>query len=109
MKAPQNLIEILLDPSARADERDDAAMDLSEYDDESVESALALAACDHAAPEIIRASCGESLAEIWVRRGAVNHQILAALSGVSKLEALARLERNNGAAPSNHSLQARRP
>lgn len=109
MHVPENLISILLDPSARADERDDAAMDLSGYDSEAVENALARVACDQAVPEIVRASCGESLAEIWVRRGNVNHQILAALSGVPKVEALARLERNNGASPSNNPLQSRRP
>jgi hypothetical protein len=109
MKAAKNLIEILLDPSARADERDDAAIDLSGYDDESVESALALVACDLSVPEIVRASCGESLAEIWIRRGSVNHRLLQELSGASKMEALACLERSGVPFPSNPSLQARRP
>ncbi|ABM20276.1 hypothetical protein SAMN04487868_11648 [Marinobacter salarius] len=94
MTISENLISVLLDPSARTDERDDAAMDLSRHDSEAVESALALIACDQKVPETVRASCGESLAEIWIRRGQVNHQVLAALSGASKNEALARLRGN---------------
>ena len=92
MKQPSGLISVLLDSNARIDERDDAAMDLSSYSEPEVEDALFKAACDPATPEKVLASCGESLAEIWVRRGQCNMRVLDSLSPTARSEALAYLE-----------------
>ena len=92
MKQPRGLVSVLLDPDARTDERDDAAMDLSSYSEPEVEDALVKAGCDPTTPEIVLASCGESLAEIWIRRGQFNRRVLDSLSPVARSEALAYLE-----------------
>jgi hypothetical protein len=71
------LIELLRDLTASLDERDDAAMDLGSFDGEkAVEVALAEFATDPDAPEILQSSAGESLAEIWLRKGAFAADVL---------------------------------
>lgn len=62
------LVEILLDVNARVDERDDAAIDLGKYDDDRALNALLSIAIDPTAEPFIIDVCGESIAEIWVRR-----------------------------------------
>ena len=91
MNESQSLIAILLDPSARADERDDAAMDLSEFATPAVESALLAVAIDLHAPAVVRDSCGESLALIWLRLGAVPEAVLQSLPEPACSAAIARL------------------
>ena len=92
MKQPRGLISVLLDPNARIDARDDAAMDLSSYSEPEAEDALVRAGSDPTTPEIVLSSCGESLAEIWVRRGQFNRRVLDSLSPAARSEALAYLE-----------------
>ncbi len=60
-------------------------MDLSEFD--QAEEALFKAALLPGMPDIVRASCGESLAEIWVRAGAVNRKYYGALPPIAQTEA----------------------
>jgi len=62
-------------------ERDDAAMDLAAYDDLEVEDALIRVGADPSATGSVAASCGESLAGIWIRKKKVN---LAALKRLSR-------------------------
>lgn len=62
------LISVLIDSEARIDERDDAAMDLGEYDDDRALSALLMVGSDDSVDEIVLESCGESLGEIWIKR-----------------------------------------
>ena len=90
-KQPAGLIQVLLDPNAEFGDRDDAAMDLGAFDEIEVEKALAEVACD-AAKEALADSCGESLAEIWCRRGHVTQDILIKLTPVSLRIAVATLE-----------------
>ena len=68
-KQPEGLISVLLDRSAPAGDRDDAAMDLYEYDEPEVEEALLSVVLDHADEEIVIESAGESLYQIWQRKG----------------------------------------
>ena len=68
MKQPQGLIEVLLGVTASEAERDDAAMDLAAYDEPEVEEALIRVGADSSTPNPVAASCGESLAEIWLRK-----------------------------------------
>ena len=85
MQEPEKcLIGILLDEKAELGDRDDAAMDLSEYDDANVEGALSIIACDSDPDEVLADSCAESLAEIWSRRGSVSEEIWRTLSPVSR-------------------------
>ena len=86
------LITVLLDNSARDDERDDAAMDLSRYGSHETIEALIRVANDENNPEIVRASCGESLAEIWLRKNEFQVKELIRLKGVANKEATALLQ-----------------
>jgi hypothetical protein len=88
---PEGLIGVLLDETAEYGDRGDAAMDLSEYDGADVEAALAHVACDPAADEMIADSCGESLAEIWCRKGQLDEAVLLRLTPASLPIALAML------------------
>ncbi|MDL0438116.1 hypothetical protein [Stutzerimonas frequens] len=83
------LIEILLDKKSRVDERDDAAMDLGAFDDESVLAALMLVGQDHNESDIVLASCGESIGMILMRRAAMDQSLLDGLAPVAKREATA--------------------
>jgi len=85
MNQPSGLISVLLDPSADDASRDDAAMDLSEFD--QAEEALFKAALLPGISDIVRASCGESLAEIWLRAGAVNRKYYDALPPTAQIAA----------------------
>ena len=81
MQQPQGLIEVLLDATASEADRDDAAMDLAAYDEPEVEDALIHVSADASTPNLIAASCGESLAEIWLRKKTLNLDALKLLKG----------------------------
>jgi hypothetical protein len=89
MTQPQGLIEVLLDVTAAEADRDDAAMDLSTYDDPEVEEALIRVGVEPSTPRSVAASCGESLAEIWLRKGKLNLSALKLLRSEARDEALA--------------------
>ena len=89
---PAGLITVLLNPAARWDEQDDAAMDLAAYDEPEAEAALLRRAGELARNESwygatdVAEACGEALATIWCRQGrfpalAFEHLRGAALSG----------------------------
>ncbi len=80
------LVEILLDRSARMDERDDAAVDLGEYGGNLVVEALAAVACSRDESDVLVASAGESLAMIWLRNGSIDFPIARSLSPVALAE-----------------------
>lgn len=88
MKQPQGLIEVLLDVTASEAERDDAAMDLAAYDESEVEEALIRVGADVTTPNTVAASCGESLAEIWLRKKQLNLDALKRLQGEACHEAI---------------------
>ena len=62
----KQLIEVLVDKTARDDERDDAAMDLGGYKDLRVLEALVKIASDPNENEMIVDSCAESIGDICV-------------------------------------------
>ncbi|MEY3201013.1 MAG: hypothetical protein RIR70_563 [Pseudomonadota bacterium] len=68
------LIDVLLDQNAREDERDDAAMDLAEFDDDRALNALVEVASSLSESSLIVASCGESIGQI-VSRGKIGGQV----------------------------------
>jgi len=62
---PKGLISVLLDKTARTDERDDAAMDLANYPSNETRKALFQVASDPL-EESIADVAGESLGHVWV-------------------------------------------
>ena len=75
IKQPKGLISVLLDVNAEFSERDDAAMDLCSFNEPEVEEALLKIVLDHGEYEILVDSAGESLKEIWDRKGYVNNEL----------------------------------
>ncbi|WP_215190842.1 hypothetical protein [Exiguobacterium sp. s7] len=89
-------IEILLDQTASDAERDDAAMDLGfSLNEEAVEIALLTVANDETVDEMIRASCGESLAQIWIAHNQVSREKLSLLTGIALGEAISMIKSEN--------------
>ena len=76
IKQPKGLISILLDVNAEFSERDDAAMDLCSFDEPEVEEALLKIVLDRDEYEILVDSAGESLREIWNRKGYFNNELV---------------------------------
>lgn len=62
------LIEILFDPKAREDEKDDAAIYLGKFTDERAMKALKIVASNPKESFIVSSSAGESIAEIWLKK-----------------------------------------
>ena len=89
---PAGLIEVLLNQDAEFGDRDDAAIDLGAFDEIDAENALAQVACDETADENLADSCGESLAEIWCRKGRVTGDIIGRLTPVARRIATGTME-----------------
>lgn len=98
---PGGLIRVLLDEAAGYGDRHDAAMDLGAFDGEAVEGALAQVACDSSADEGLADACGESLAEMWCRKGSVTKAVLIELTPASLRIALATLRACSATLASN--------
>jgi hypothetical protein len=84
------LIDILHDATARIDERDDAAIDLGRSDDPRALRILLERASDPAEDATIVTSAGESIGEIWLRRGGFGINLLRSLrpEAVAEIRAL---------------------
>lgn len=82
------LVAILLDRTSRIDERDDAAAYLGRSDEAAACSALLHVASDPAEDELVVASCGESLAQIFVRTGRLDHAWLNRLTPIALNEVI---------------------
>lgn len=65
----KGLIEVLLDETARIDERDDAGMDLGKYSDARAIEPLISVILDLKNEDWFVESCASSLAEIWCALG----------------------------------------
>jgi hypothetical protein len=81
---PQGLISVLLDQTARPDERDDAAMDLSAYDEAL--PVLIEAAQNAAEDEMVAESIGESIGEMWKRLGGYDPALVARMHPAAQRE-----------------------
>ncbi|WP_068469661.1 hypothetical protein [Candidatus Protochlamydia phocaeensis] len=62
------LVKTLLDKTASISERDDAAIDLGNFDNDQALNALLTVASDLKEEYSIMDVCGESIAQIWVKR-----------------------------------------
>ena len=74
---PGGLIAVLLDTSAEFGDRSDAAMDLSSFDEPAVEEALLTIVQRETEDEGIADSAGESLWEVWRRKGKYDAEMVA--------------------------------
>ena len=85
---PAGLISVLLEPQARRDERDDAAMDLSAFDSPDALAALIRVATCTREDAVLLDSCGQSVAEIWLRRGHVDVEALDRMAAPAQKSAI---------------------
>ncbi|MFD8688707.1 hypothetical protein [Streptomyces sp. NPDC059651] len=76
---PAGLISVLLDRTARVDERDDAAMDLEWYSGDEVVEALLDVVGSPVEDELVLDSAVESLGRILARDGGYPEELLASL------------------------------
>jgi hypothetical protein len=81
------LINILIDKGASISDRDDAAMDLADFDD--AVGTLIKVASDPLDSPMVLATCGTSIAEIWRRTNFFDEDIVNALANASREEILA--------------------
>jgi len=80
------LVRLLEDPTAREDERDEAASGLEYLSGPYVEAALTRAVRDGDFTSDLAQRSAESLAGIWAREGHVDPAFLAELRGLAKEE-----------------------
>jgi hypothetical protein len=78
------LIHTLLDPTARDDERDDAAMDLGRFSDDRALTVLLQVASNPDEDRMILDSCGESIAEILLKKDECKKEMLDSLAPIAK-------------------------
>jgi hypothetical protein len=81
---PQGLIEVLLDANGEYGDRIDAASVLAAYDEPEAEDARSRVATDATEDENLLDHCGESLAEIWSRKGTINAEVLAKMAAPAR-------------------------
>jgi len=84
----QRLLSILYDKNATEAEKDDAIIDLSDYDDEIVEKSLVIATKELNLSNMLLSSIGEALANIWIRKDYIDFNKLALLPLLAKEEAI---------------------
>ena len=84
IEQPQGLIELLLDKNAEFGDRDDAAMDLYQYDEPAAEQALIRVVQDMNEDDDILDSAGESLSEIWKRKAKGNASVVARMHPIAR-------------------------
>lgn len=78
------LVDLLLDNDALLQDRDDAAMDLFEFDDDHVVQALLKVAKRENEDPVLLNSCGESLGSIWVKRDHFDKECYSTLTKTAK-------------------------
>lgn len=85
----ERLIEILTDPTASDAEKDDAVIELGEnFQDEEIVDILIKVANDSDCDEMIKASCGESIGQIWLSTQQISYDKLPYLNGIALTEVL---------------------
>ncbi|MFJ2393914.1 hypothetical protein ACIOTI_14280 [Streptomyces sp. NPDC087843] len=83
------LVGILDDPTAREDEKSDAAMDLEFFTGPLVESGLIRIIRAEDFTSVLAQQCAESLGGIWARTGRVDLAFMTELRGQAKNEVFA--------------------
>jgi hypothetical protein len=90
----EKLIEYLLDENIDDATRDDCAIDLSNFPEVDVIAALIKVANNLNDVEMIRASCGESLASIWLKNDKIDFEALKSLEEPAFSEAIGLIRDN---------------
>ena len=88
----RELVDVQLDMGTRID----LAMCLSESDEPGVEEALVSVAANPNEFESLRDACGESLGEIWARRGVIPDSICRGLTPCARDIAIATFQAMRG-------------
>jgi hypothetical protein len=78
------LIQCLLDRNESLAARDDAALDLADYEGREVETALVQVACDVTENEMLQDSAAEALKEIWSRKDVFHMDIFNRFTPMAK-------------------------
>ena len=86
------LTGILKDADAEFGDRDDAAIALASHNEQEALEALLITGSDPSTDPELADTCGESIAEIWSRQGAVDQTTLQRLTGVARIVALRTLK-----------------
>jgi predicted secreted protein len=82
----QGLVNVFLDTEASLADRDDAAMDLGAFPENEVLQALIKVASSLGESEILKASCGESISQIWQAQGKADLTAFASLMPAARAE-----------------------
>lgn len=82
------LIDILNDETASISERDDAAMDLADFEDEKTYRSLVSFSMLPNQNETILDSVGSSLGEIWTKKGKVDGEIIKKMNKIARSSAI---------------------
>ncbi|WP_068469656.1 hypothetical protein [Candidatus Protochlamydia phocaeensis] len=81
------LISILFDNEAREDERHDAVMAMGKFNDKRALNALLTITLNPKEDNIILSSCGESIAQIWIKQNSFDKIAYDQLPSLAKTEA----------------------
>ncbi|MCM2996156.1 hypothetical protein M3647_01570 [Paenibacillus cellulositrophicus] len=92
MERWEKLIQIVKAESARFDERDDAIIDLAEFNNNEVIEALFNIAKNNQIDIMLQASAGEVLTEIWIRNSNIDFKKLTIFTDSALNEALGLLK-----------------
>ncbi|MCX7569186.1 hypothetical protein OS242_04375 [Tumebacillus sp. DT12] len=85
----ERLLEILTDPTASDAEKDDAVIELGEnFQDAETVDILIKVSNDNNCDEMIKASCGESIGQIWLSTQQISYDKLTYLNGIALTEVL---------------------
>ncbi|MFD1738355.1 hypothetical protein ACFSCX_17670 [Bacillus salitolerans] len=90
----EKLIKLLFDGKIDDATRDDCAIYLAKFIDDDVVATLINVANDLKNEEMIRASCGESLAEIWIEMNKIDYDVLNSLEEPARTEVLGYFKHN---------------
>jgi len=94
MDRVEMLIRVLLDKDAPIGDRDDAAMDLGQYNDQRALNALLKIATNPNEDSFIFDVCGESIASLWVKRDSFDLDSYQKLMPPAKRECYGYIEVN---------------
>lgn len=83
------LLKILTDPTASDAEKDDAVIELGEnFRDAETVDLLIKVSNESNCDEMIKASCGESIGQIWLSTQKISYDKLTHLKGIALTEVL---------------------
>ncbi|MRN56933.1 hypothetical protein [Paenibacillus monticola] len=88
------LINIMQDKDENDAIRDDAIIDLYKFNNECVIKALIKESLDENNNDMLRASCGETLGQIWIENDNIDFETLIKLKGNTLDEVIGQIKHN---------------